>query len=263
MKKRFGFIYHPLIVFALVLLGAPTPAKAILYNIQFNNLPADLFTGEAAAAGGGELGTYWNSINGKPITIPVNIKGSITPDGAAVPTNVKVSLSLSGATHINVNSNSFQGTTFQSLMGSYIYSTNYIYSVNHKVITFQNLTPDKEYALYIYSQGAKNLAPQQLSITTQGYSGMPVTKTTLPSDGTTKTLVEGLNYLVVDVITDSNGTLVIDYGPATGSKYGIINSLELSSTPHAPEPATIVLLSIGGMLVAVKLKGKAFKELKV
>ena len=81
--------------------------------------------------------------------------------------------------------------------------------------------------------------------------------------GSTSSFSEGLNYLAVNVIADNQGKIGITYAPfiiSGTTNQGDINGVVLSSTAHAPEPATLVLLSIGGMLVAVKLKGKVFKE---
>ena len=256
MKKWFGFIYNPLTVFALVLLGAPSSAKAILYNIQFDSTSqtVSVYSGQGVSAADGELGDYWNPVLGPEIN--QQIYGSVAPDHLPYTPSVNISATGTGVQHINT---AFKGD-LASLMGNDIYTT------SSGVITFKNLVPDQEYGLYVYSQSANKGLNQSVSITTTGVDNKITTQSTnalLGSNKTTNTLVQGYNYLVFNVRADSYGTLVIDYSPNTGSQYGIINALQLSSTAHAPEPASMLLLSVGGILFAINLKGKVFKKLPV
>ena len=254
MKKKHGFKYNRLVVVALVLLCVPMPAKAVspppvIFNIEFGTKG---FTGNTGVVTGDTQATeYWNPAAGKPTN---NLQLKDSHGNYASSPGVGVSYTLSGISNINPVDNSFSGGSDATLMSSYIYSV-----LPNKTLTFSGLVAGHTYGLYVFSQAASKSSGQQLTINTN----FGVTATTDKSIGSTSSFSEGLNYLAVNVIADNQGKIGITYAPfiiSGTTNQGDINGIVLSSTAHAPEPATLVLLSIGGMLVAFKLKGKVFKE---
>lgn len=97
------------------------------------------------------------------------------------------------------------------------------------------------YELYVYSQKETG-ASSVLSFTANGVSGY------LQNDGTLTQLTEGEhgNYLVRNVVVGSDGELSIEIGASNA-----INGIQLLQTSTAPEPASMVLLGVGGVLAAV------------
>ncbi|MEI7708092.1 MAG: PEP-CTERM sorting domain-containing protein [Chlorobium sp.] len=247
MKTIYGVKHHIIVLFALALLSIPTPATAVVYNIDFGGI-AGYRDNTGVVTGDTQASEYWNVAKGSP-TNNLGLKDS---NGHLAPLpGVAVSYTLSGFSSINPANNSFSGTD-ASVMDSYIYS------VTPKTINFNGLVAGHTYALYVFSQAASTSSGQQLSIVANGVSAK-----TNKSIGTTSSFVQGLNYLAVNVVADSYGKIGITYTPyilSGRTNQGDVNSIQLSSTAHAPEPATIILLSIGGMLIAFRLKGSVCKE---
>ena len=100
---------------------------------------------------------------------------------------------------------------------------------------------------------------QELKITATGIGNSTVSETTTGMKGDTKTLNEGLNYIQLNVWADGGGYLTVDYSPGLIDKNStaLINAIQLSSTAHAPEPASMVLLGVGGLLAALRLRKKS------
>jgi|APHig6443718053_1056840.scaffolds.fasta_scaffold01557_13 hypothetical protein len=142
-----------------------------------------------------------------------------------------------------LNTSTFTSAPY--LMDSYIYTTN-----KQGSFSFSGLS-EGTYTLYIYSQS--ELSGQALSVSIAGtaYS------TTL-SNASSTTFISGQNYLVIENLTVSEaGTLTVSYG---GTGTDVINGVQLLQTSDAsavPEPASIVLLGIGGALAAGYMKKRA------
>lgn len=114
------------------------------------------------------------------------------------------------------------------------------------IFTFQNLEAGT-YDLYVYSQRDINISGG-LQFTANGVSG------SLTNNGNLTSLVEGANYLKTSVVVSDAGTLAISI-----AKNSQINGIQLlqTSTSTAPEPASMVLLGVGGVLAAAaKLRRK-------
>ena len=232
--------------FALIAAGVPKEAKAELWNLQFakkTSKPVP-YTGAAIT---GDPGDYWNMDNGA-----VNLTLVDSQKKNAISLNItQPGANLTSLTVNKLSQNAFTGD-YNNLMGGYL-STNVL-----QTMTFSGLAANKEYGMFVYSQGSslKNAATngQELKITASG-----ITATTNPMAGGTSSFVEGLNYLQLNVFSDANGVLKVDFSPGLDVKNSsaMINAIQLSSTAHAPEPASMVLLSVGGLLAAGKLRRKS------
>jgi len=138
------------------------------------------------------------------------------------------------------------------LMGSYMYYTG-AHPLDH--MTFGGLVAGENYELYIYTQSENNVEiPEQLIFRVN--DGSYVTSTA--NNGKTGTFTPGLNYVLGTYSANSSGQLVIDYAATGTSNRVVINGLQLRG-PATPEPASLVLLGIGGLLGARRLKKKSGK----
>lgn len=232
------FLYA-IVSVAMIALSTPLQAKAELINIQFvtedSGPPA--YTGQTIAGiPGSTPSSVWNQA--------VGFNGQIKPLQNSFGTDIKdSSVTFLGETSTVFYDNSnFVGSPYENLMTGYI-STN-----KGASMTFTGLNANAKYDLYVYTQG--NTEGQQLQV---GINGV-TQKYTSTSNLNLNTFQEGTNYLKVQVLTNGSGGFTLNYVPKNiaGLNEGIINGLSLSSS--APEPSTVVLVGIGGLLLAFRLR---------
>jgi hypothetical protein len=173
-------------------------------------------------------------------------------------TGVSISWNSSGYNdaHGNVNTAFNNGSgNDNKLMNSYIYTTG---AATHDII-LSGLDKNASYKLYIYSQDLLNASNGQiLSVNVNN----TLLGQTAPSIISTSTYTAGLNYLTGNFTTDNSGILDITYSSgAGGTGTAVINGIQLlqtsgsqSSPAPVPEPASIVLIGIGGLLAAHRFK---------
>ncbi|MGB7510903.1 MAG: PEP-CTERM sorting domain-containing protein [Pelodictyon phaeoclathratiforme] len=104
-----------------------------------------------------------------------------------------------------------------------------------------------EYDIYVYSQKESGHSGS-LSITANGGS------TSLSNDGSLNILKEGVNgnYRIINnVIVGGSGNLNFAMGTSS-----VINGIQLVHKSPNPEPASMLLLGVGGALAAAKLRRK-------
>ena len=239
-----GKIANAVIAFAMVLLIGPLQAKAELINIQFQ-AGVTPFSGAAADPA---LGGTWNQLTNS------HGASSSLVNSSGVTTNTSISWTGDGMYRA---SNGFDTQPAGALMNSYLYSH------GDQTITFSNLQGNTNYNLYIYTQGATDGTGRILTVGGTQINGG--TQATSPMNPLASTFISGQNYLTITGKTDASGTLSFTYnatGTSGGNEKGFseadINGLQLmQASGSVPEPSTCVLMGIGGLLVALRLKSRS------
>ena len=231
----------------IAVLHIPLEAKAELVNVQFGG--ATNYVGKGVIGGSTD---FWNQSENAVQRLSLMDSGGNTDSGVVVYWSEDIA-------NIGNTSNGFEHQTQENLMAGYIYTSDTtVYSdtgiVTNK-IKFSGLSINTQYDLYVYTQGEKEISGQQLTISGDQLTalGGGHSITSSASVGSTDHFILGQNYLTMKATTDANGDLLINYSNAVGR--GVINAIQLSSA--VPEPSTIVLMGLGGLLLIVRLRKSA------
>ncbi len=254
MKKRSTFIYG-LVALAGVGLSSPAYAGPIydnstIYDINFGNGSQNYVLGAQSYLTGDNGYKWsntqrWNNFTAEPEvsqTLITNALGS-TAQG------VKFEYSTA---NISINSITGTDTPFvadgaQNLYRGYAYADP---QDQQFTSTFTGLDKNQEYKVWIYTQSENTVSNNHGNGQTLTVNANGTVFGTTPSVGTTTGWVQGQNWISVLAYSDASGNLNINSQNALGSR-AVINGIQVAAVP---EPATLALLSVGGLLSAAKAR---------
>ena len=231
MKK----IVYGVMAFAMVFLGRAESAHAAVGDIIAVDVNgAGFYHGVGELTNGATV--HWATISGAQTGGGLlNADLTVSRSNGTYDASGAVTLAYSADASTSIDSfaaSTFYNTPQQGLFDGYMTS-----SVGSSHLNFAGLDASKIYQLAVYSQVETN-NPSALSI-----NG---TQVITNAHSTASTLLSGTNYFIINGLTSSgSGALNLTYG-------GRISGFQLKevSSP-APEPSTIVLMGIGGLLFAV------------
>ena len=191
----------------------------------------------------------WNNITDDQINLgqepPYTTSTLVNSQGTATH-GATMTWNADGYSSLTDKYNGFTGTAYQELMRNYIWTYGGDFT-----LSFSGLDAGT-YQLYVYTQGDKLSNGETLNLSVNG-----VDTTASGSDGTLNHFVLGQNYLTTTLTTDSSGNVSFDYSGL--DNMAGINGLQLFQTSAAPvpEPASMVLIGIGGLLAAFRRFSKS------
>jgi hypothetical protein len=219
---------------------------AQLINMNFISLDGAPMIGPAVAGSVGDY--YWNETptasladyNTSYATPPLD---PTTPfrltDSTGTLSNVYVTgFSFNDSNQTGVGA--FDSTPYASLMTGFVLANGYM--------NLTGLEKNASYNLYVYSQTNIDTATSPLTINANGAEF-----STSGNDGTPNTFQSGANgnYIVHTVTTDASGNLNLVFSSASAN--AAINGLQIQAVP---EPQSVMLLGVGGVLVFAYLRLK-------
>lgn len=126
-----------------------------------------------------------------------------------------------------------------------------------RYVNLNNLTPGRQYTLYLYGAGPYDDRETQFTVSNgtggtwgQGTSGIP---------GGSHTLTLGQDYVLIPGVTTATGFLGIEYESIGAAPLASFNGFQLTWEYEAiPEPSTMAMLGLGvGVLALARLKMRA------
>ncbi|WP_167599354.1 PEP-CTERM sorting domain-containing protein [Chlorobaculum sp. 24CR] len=206
-------------------------AETSLINIQFGRgLPENIYYGGGVVNTDPTLNLTWNQVNDTYYD-PFQLLYS---DGDE--SNAYLSVDVSGEVkQVSSSSSAIVDTdpTKKLMLGHLSSDADYYASM-----TITGLKPGL-YNIYIYSQGVLNV-PSELSATATVTGGSY--NIHLESDGLTPSLLEGTNWLMLPVVI-SDGNFSMSVNDLT---IGTLNGVQIEAVP---EPGSVILVGIGGIIV--------------
>jgi len=246
-----------LVVLACLMMNnSAQAAMSDLINIKFNTSTLNLNGVVAGAGYASGSNTYykWNT----------GYTGVVSGYGGTR-ANLLTSDNRATSVGFSYTSDNYTGTTYTAfgpsnapyfnLMRTFVSSTTV-----DDYFKFTGLDANATFNITVYTQAENNTAATQLALAVPGQLP-PVSGSTIATSPTSSAFVSGKNYITLTAKSNASGVLTVDYTPllVNGSNRAVINALQLyqsSGTQNGPvpEPATMVLLGIGGLLSAHRMK---------
>ena len=203
----------------------------------------------------GAAGDTWNIF--QPDQDATISKPLVTTTGSSSPL---LTFSSGGLTTLFNGTSGFWGSgtgTYKNLMNSY----NYVTNGETGSFIINGLVGKTNYDVYVLTQGNYADNGSKLKLAGLNSSGNPFSVTQSGSGlNTNSSLVQGDNYIIQTFQTDLTGELKIDFSSAVHGENAIVNGFQVTNSP-SPEPASMLLLGIGGALLSArKLRKKKAAE---
>lgn len=229
---------------ALCLMGLTSQGLCAtdLINIQFNN-GTPIYNNGAAV---NDETQVWNQIT----------------TAAGEYDNLKYSDNTSSAVYILMDANDLFSTLSSvhdidgNLMNSYCAFGAPGYGYGDK-ITIAGLSAG-QYKVYVYSQGVDDTTELNMSAT--GNDGLTSQDYLLSPLGDETSLIQGKNWQVRTIDVDGNGTITMSFKSDAELLTSVVNGIQIQAVP---EPGSMVLLGVGGVLALSRVRRKAENDLAV
>ncbi|NTU53534.1 MAG: PEP-CTERM sorting domain-containing protein [Chlorobiaceae bacterium] len=246
---KFKYILKSLVVAGSMLAGFSSVQAAEGELININFYPVDESYNDSAFQGGSTPQT-WNIFYDQDSGgTPVELTKSVGAGTASM------EYSFGSVNMTEVNSGFSSDPVQSDLMGGYV-ASGVAGSEPTGSISISGLDANAGYKLYFYTQGSKDdmgLNGQYLSVNVNG----DVLIQSTASDLNQSSFIEGQNVLVGSFNTNGAGKLDMLFSPKSGSSVVVLNGLQIEGLGSpVPEPASIVLLGVGGLFALGYSRGR-------
>jgi hypothetical protein len=183
--------------------------------------------GAVASSYGAAYGTpgVWNTI-----TVPSTLNLANT---SGLATDVDMTISSSGTVEMGGYSGGVTGEGISQLVSDNFWVAGVTWTISLTGLA------DSLYDVYVY-------APSHSSVSTGNFTINGTSVSSIPGS-TDNTWIEGVNYKLIENISTSGGMLTLTSSTASG--YSGVAGLQIVGT--IPEPATALILALGGGLIAL------------
>jgi len=232
----------------LVGAGVVQNARATIINVDYGSARTTtyLFQGQGAMLDPDHTNPYWNPAAAIPVS-PQTVTNALASDGA---TATGVTVTVTGANQAT-SRGSGSTTAASGLLNAW--TNNFLYVTTPLSLDFSitQLPANVDYTLYIYAvNGGWAAASPGNRVQNVSVTGGTAHNGISSASGTQATsFAEGVNYVIFTGSTGPGGTVngsISSNSAVGGGVAAEINGLQIS---YVPEPATLGLLAIGGLMM--------------